>query len=89
MRAHQAEEENDLKGTQRKAYTEEKESILATRTQLKLMEKTVENKIEVTRMQAQHRIQLRQALRAQHGRKSKRTRHWSSILDRDVSIKVF
>lgn len=52
------------------------------------MEITVENKIELTRTQAQHRIQLRQALRAQKARKGKRTRLWSTVLDRDVSVKV-
>jgi hypothetical protein len=73
---------------QRDAYTDEKENILTTRTQLKLMENTVENNIELTRVQAQHRIQLRQALRGQEARKAKRTKYWSGILDRDVSLKV-
>jgi hypothetical protein len=49
---------------------------------------TVENNIELTRTQAQHRIQLRQCLRAQKARSGKRMKSWSDILDRDVSIKV-
>jgi hypothetical protein len=73
---------------QRDAYTNEKENILTTRTQLKLMEHTVENNIGLTRVQAQHRIELRQALRGQEARKAKRTKYWSGILDRDVSLKV-
>jgi hypothetical protein len=77
-----------LRETQRSAYTDEKENILTTRTQLKLMENTVENNIELTRAQAQHRIELRQALRGQEARKAKRTKYWSGILDRDVSLKV-
>jgi HAMP domain-containing protein len=61
---------------------------MATRTRLKLMEIAVENKIELTRIQAQHRIQLRQGLRAQSARKAKRMKQWSAVLGRDVSIKV-
>jgi hypothetical protein len=68
--------------------TNEKEIIITTRTKLKLMEGTVENNIELTRTQAQHRIQLRQCLRAQKARSSKRMKSWSIILDRDVSTKV-
>jgi hypothetical protein len=52
------------------------------------MEITVENKIELTRVQAQHRIQLRQGLRAQQSRKARRMKQWSVILGRDVSLKV-
>jgi hypothetical protein len=52
------------------------------------MENTVENKIELTRVQAQHRIELRQALRGQETRQAKRSKYWSGILDRDVSLKV-
>jgi hypothetical protein len=52
------------------------------------MENTVENNIELTRAQAQHRIQLRQALKSQGIRKGKRMKYWSGILDRDVSIKL-
>jgi hypothetical protein len=74
--------------TQRTEYTDEKENILSTRTQLKLMEITVENKIELTRVQAQHRIQLRQGLRAQQAQKAKRMKQWSGILGRDVSLSM-
>jgi hypothetical protein len=44
-------DEYKMKETQRSAYTDEKENILTTRTELKLMENTVENKIELTRIQ--------------------------------------
>jgi hypothetical protein len=88
IRSDQTLDEYKLQSLQRDAYTDEKENILATRTQLKLMENTVENNIELSRVQAQHRIQLRQALRGQEARKAKRSKHWSGILDRDVSLKV-
>lgn len=52
------------------------------------MEITVENKIELTRVQAQHRIQLRQGLRSQQSRNAKKTNQWSVISGRDVSFKV-
>jgi hypothetical protein len=52
------------------------------------MEATVENHIELTRIQAQHRIQLRQCLRAQRARTALRMKNWSVILDRDVSVNV-
>jgi len=88
MRARHVLEENTLKQSQRQSYAAEKEGILDTRTSLKVMEITVENKIELTRLQAVHRIQLRQALRAQRARKSKRSKMWSAVLDRDVEAKA-
>jgi hypothetical protein len=87
-RSNQAYDENKLKETQRESYSNEKETIITTRTKLKLMGITVENNIELTRTQAQHRIQLRQCLRAQKARLAKRMKSWSLVLDRDVSIKV-
>jgi hypothetical protein len=74
--------------TQHASYINEKEKILKTKTKLKLMEHSVENKIELTRTQAQHRINLRQVMRSQAARETKRSRHWSVILGRDVSDKT-
>lgn len=88
MRARHTLELNTLSAKHRQTYGSEKESIMATRTSLKLMEITVENKIELTRMQANHRIQLRQLLRAQRARKAKRLRNWAAVLDRDLNAKV-
>lgn len=88
MRARHILEENNLSENQRHSYAAEKENIMATRTSLKLMEITVENKIELTRLQATHRIQLRQLLRAQRAQKAKRTRNWAAVLDRDLNAKV-
>jgi hypothetical protein len=88
VRSKQTLAEHKLRESQREAYTDEKENILSTRTKLKLMENTVENHIELTRVQAQHRIQLRQALRDQEARRGKRIKSWSVILGRDVSIQM-
>jgi hypothetical protein len=51
VRSAQVFDEFKMKETQRSAYTDEKENILTTRTELKLMENTVENNIELTRVQ--------------------------------------
>ncbi|KAJ3221556.1 hypothetical protein HK099_003401 [Clydaea vesicula] len=80
-------EEKELAAKQKIDYLLEKERIATTELSLKVIIIQAKNLIELKKLQNVHRLQLRQLRKAQKGRKTKRLKHWSIILGRDLTQK--
>ncbi|KAJ3225330.1 hypothetical protein HK099_006975 [Clydaea vesicula] len=78
-------EEQEISNKHKLDYLLEKERIASTQLSLKVLLIQAENLIEIKKLQAVHRVQLRQLRRSQKSRKTKRYRHWSAILGRDLT----
>ena len=86
LKETQSQTEQDVIAEQRHETIAEKEKVQATQKSLKIMDMQAENVMEMTKLQANHRIQLRQLLRTQKDRKVKRYKHWSGIINRDILL---
>lgn len=86
LKETQSQAEQDVIADQRQEIIGEKEKVQATQKQLKIIDMQAEHALEITKMQASQRIQLRQIGRTQKERKIKRYKHWSGIINRDITL---
>lgn len=74
-----------LQAHHRAEYVTEKERMATAEQALKILEMQGENAIQIKKIQAHHRSQMRHMQRAQHNRREKRIKRWSSILGRNLA----
>jgi len=74
-----------LQAHHRGEYVTEKERMSTAEQALKILEMQGENAIQIKKIQAHHRSQMRHMQRAQHNRLEKRIKRWSSILGRNLA----
>ncbi|KAJ3222974.1 hypothetical protein HK099_001692 [Clydaea vesicula] len=88
MHSQHAAEENEMINKHKNDYLTEKEKITATQVSIKVIKLQTENQIEITKLISLQKTQLRQLKRAQKNRQAKRFKHWSAIVQRDLTKKV-
>lgn len=84
LKETQSQSEQDYISDQKHEIVNEKEKIATAQKTLKVMDMQSEHAMDMTKMQASHRIQLRQLLRTQKDRKVKRLKYWSDVIHRDI-----
>jgi PAS domain-containing protein len=84
LKETQAQTEQDVASDQRHEIITEKEKIADAQKTLKILDLQVGNEIELSKLQAQHRIQLRQILRFHKDKRIKRKNRWASVVNREI-----